>query len=175
MAITRDKKNTLVAELTDLFASAKGSAGASYTGTSVADMQELRKMAREAGIVIKVVKNRLVRVALQASDTYKNADTSLLTGQIVYAFSDSDEVAPAQILSKFSKSHPDFKLLVGFDMAGNTLDTNTVNALANLPTKDQLRGQLVGIFTAPLTKFLGVANGAQRGFAQVLKQRSEQI
>jgi ribosomal protein L10 len=46
---------------------------------------------------------------------------------------------------------------------------------ANLPTKDQLRGQLVGIFAVPSTKFLGVANGAQRGFAQVLKQRSEQI
>lgn len=65
MAITRDKKLSLVTELADLFVSAKGSAGAAYTGLSVADMQELRAQAREAGVVIKVVKNRLVRVALE--------------------------------------------------------------------------------------------------------------
>jgi large subunit ribosomal protein L10 len=175
MAISRDKKNTLVAELADLFASAKGTAGAVYTGLTVADMQTLRRSAREAGVVIKVVKNRLVRVALKESEIYKNADTSLLVGQVVYAFSDSDEVAPAQVLSKFSKTHPDMKLVVGFDATGATLDTANVNALANLPSKDQLRGQLVGVLAAPLTQFLGVANAAQRGFAQVLSQRADQI
>jgi len=63
MAITRDKKNTLVTELAELFANAKGSVGAAYTGLSVADMQNLRAQAREADVEIKVVKNRLVRVA----------------------------------------------------------------------------------------------------------------
>jgi ribosomal protein L10 len=71
MAITRDKKNTLVAELTELFASAKGSAGASYTGTPVADMQELRKMAREAGNSNQSCKKPTRKLLVQASDTYK--------------------------------------------------------------------------------------------------------
>lgn len=175
MAISRDKKNTLVAELADLFVSAKGVAGAAYTGISVAQMQELRAAARENNVTIKVVKNRLVRVALGANDKFAKADTSLLTGQLVYAFSSDDEVASAQILAQFSKKHPQLQLVAGFDGDGKSLDTATVTALANLPTKDQLRGQVVSVIAAPLTQFLGVANGAQRGFAQVLSQHAEQI
>jgi len=172
MAITRDKKNTLVAELAELFASAKGTVGAAYTGLSVADLQELRGLARQDNIIIKVAKNRLVRVALGADAKFKSADTSLLTGQLVYAFSSVDEVAPAQVLAKFAKTHPALKLIVGFDDTGSTLDTATVTALATLPTKDQIRGQLVSVIAGPLTGFLGVANGAQRGFAQVLSQHA---
>ncbi len=175
MAITRDKKNTLVTELADLFATAKGTVGATYTGLSVADMQQLRAAAREAGVVIKVVKNRLVRVALGQDEKFKAADTSLLTGQLVYAFSSDDEVAPAQVLAAFAKKHPELQLVAGFDGQGSSLNTATVKALAELPTKDQLRGQVVSVIAAPLTQFLGVANGAQRGFAQVLSQRAEQI
>lgn len=175
MAISRDKKQTLVAELANLFADAKGTAGAAYTGLSVADMQELRRLAREADVTIKVVKNRLVRVALSENEKYKAADTSLLNGQLVYAFSSTDEVAPAQVLAKFAKDHSALQLVVGFDGDGNTLDTPTVTALSQLPSKEQLRGQLVGVLAAPLTQFLGVANGAQRGFVQVLSQRSESL
>ncbi len=172
MAISRDKKNTLVAELAELFASSKGSVGAAYTTLSVSDLQELRAVAREAGVVIKVAKNRLVRVVLGNSDKFKAADTSLLTGQLVYAFSSDDEAAPAQVLAKFAKTHPALQLVTGFDATGSSLDTATVIALSTLPTKDQLRGQLVSVIAAPLTGFLGVANGAQRGFAQVLSQHA---
>ena len=172
MAITRDKKNTLVAELTELFASAKGSVGAAYTGLSVADLQELRALARQNNVVIKVAKNRLVRVALEANAKFKSADTYLLTGQLIYAFSSIDEVAPAQILAKFAKTHPAMKLVVGFDDTGITLDTATVTTLAQLPTKDQLRGQLVSVIAGPLSGFLNVANGVQRGFTQVLSQHA---
>jgi len=175
MAISRDKKNTLVAELTQIFASSKGTVGAAYTGINVAEMQELRALARESNVTILVTKNRLVRVALAASDKFKAADTGLLTGQLIYAFSSEDEVAPAQVIAKFAKTHPALKLVVGFDDSGKTLDTATVTALAALPTKDQLRGQLVGVLSAPLSGFLSVANGAQRGFAQVLSKRAESI
>lgn len=175
MAISRDKKQTLVAELADLFANAKGTAGAAYTGLTVADLQNLRAAARENNVVIKVVKNRLVRVALSQNDKFKAADTSLLTGQLVYAFSSEDEVAPAQLLATFGKKNPNLKLVVGFSDDGKSLDTATVQALATLPTKDQLRGQVVSVIAAPLTRFLGVANGAQRGFAQVLSQRAEAL
>lgn len=175
MAISRDKKKSLVAELTELLETAKGTAGASYTTLTVADLQELRASARENGVTIKIAKNRLVRVALSLNDKYKAADTSLLTGQLVYAFSDTDEVAPAQVLAKFAKAHPALSLVAGFDGQGASLDTASVKALAELPTKDQLRGQLVSVIAAPLTGFLGVANGAQRGFAQVLSQRAEAL
>ena len=175
MAISRDKKNTLVAKLSELFATAKGTAGATYTGLSVADLQELRASARANNVTITVAKNRLVRVALASNDKFKAADTSLLTGQLVYAFSSEDEVAPAQILAKFAKKHPELKLVAGFDDAGASLDTATVTALAELPTKDQLRGQLVSVIAAPLTSFLAVANGAQRGFTQVVSQHAKSL
>lgn len=175
MAISRNKKETLVAELTDLFATAKGAAGATYAGLSVADMQELRRQAREQGVSIKVVKNRLVRVALSQNDKFADADTSLLEGQLVYAFSSEDEVASAQVLAKFAKTHPEMRLIAGFDGEGRALNTVAVQALAELPTKEQLRGQVVSVLAAPLTQFLGVANGAQRGFAQVLSQRAEAL
>jgi large subunit ribosomal protein L10 len=175
MAITRDKKNTLVAELAELFGKAKGSVGAAYTGLTVSDMQVLRAAARAENVTIKVAKNRLVRVALSTESKFKAADTSLLSGQLVYAFSSVDEVAPAQVLAKFAKSHPALKLIIGFDDTGTSLDTATVTALAALPTKDQLRGQLVSVMTGPLCGFLNVANGSQRGFAQVVSQHAKSI
>jgi large subunit ribosomal protein L10 len=175
MAITRDKKNTLVAELAKLFASAKGSVGATYTGLNVADMQKLRAAAREENVRIIVAKNRLVRVALGADSKFKSAETDLLTGQLVYAFSSEDEVAPAQVFAKFAKTHPALKLVVGFDDTGATLDTAMVTALASLPTKDQLQSQLVSVIAGPLSGFLSVANGAQRGLTQVLSQHAESI
>lgn len=175
MAITRDKKESLVAELAELFADAKGTVGATYTGLGVKEMQELRKAARQQGVTIKVVKNRLVRVALSQDKKFKDADTSLLSGQLVYAFSSEDEIAPAQVLAKFAKNHSALQLVAGFDGEGNSLDTATVKALADLPTKDQLQGQLVSVLAAPLTQFLGVTNGTQRGLAQVLSQRAEAL
>ena len=114
MAISRDKKQTLVAELTELLKDAKGTAFARYQGLSVAELQELRKAAREANVVIKVVKNRLVRVALQDIDTYKETGTDLLAGQLVYAISTEDEVMPAKVLDTFAKTHPALQLAGGF-------------------------------------------------------------
>lgn len=175
MAISREKKEALVAELIQLFDTAKAAAGASYSGLSVAEAQELRRQAREAGVTIKVVKNRLVKVALAQTETYKNTETDALAGQLIYAFSEDDEVAPAQILAQFGKKHPAIQLAVGFGEDGSALDATAVKALADLPSKDQLRGMLASTIAAPLTNFLGVANGVQRGFTQVLHQRAEHI
>ena len=175
MAISRDKKNQLVTELNELLVGSKSTAVASYDGLTVPEMQELRKLAREANVSIKVVKNRLMRVAMSQHDRLKGADTSSLKGQLLYAFSSEDEVAPAQILKKFSKDHSAVKLVAGFDALGTVFDEAEITALANLPTKEQLQGQVVSVIAAPLTQFLGVANGAQRGFAQVLSQRAESL
>ena len=80
MAISKAKKDTLVADLTDLLSNAKLTAYARYQGLSVADMQDLRKTARETGVKIKVVKNRLVRVAMNEIGVYQDTDTTGLTG-----------------------------------------------------------------------------------------------
>lgn len=175
MAISKDKKQAQVAELRELFSNAKLVVSAKYTGLGVQDVQTLRNAARAGGVVIKVVKNRLVKVALSDHAIYKDADTSSLGDQLLYAFSSEDEVAPAQILATFAKTHDALKLVSGFSSDGHALDMAAVTMLASLPSKEQLRGQMVSVIAAPLSQFLNVANGTQRGFTQVLAQRAEAL
>ena len=150
MAISRDKKNALVSELTDVLSSAKMTVFAQYQGLSVADLQALRRSAREAGVTIKVVKNRLVRVALTSIDIYKDTDTSPLVGQLVYAISSDDEVAPAQVLNEFAKTHPGLVFAGAFSGEGATLSADEVKALAGLPSKNQLIAQVVAQLLSPV-------------------------
>jgi large subunit ribosomal protein L10 len=156
MAISRDKKQDLVAELSELLGSAKMTAFAAYQGLTVADLQQLRRAAREQGVTIKVVKNRLVRVALQQSDALKNADTSTLKGQLVYAMSTEDEVAPAQALANFAKTHEALKLTGAISAEGALLSEAEVKALATLPSKNELIAQVLATLSSPLD---GVMNG----------------
>ena len=150
MAISKDKKQALVAEMSELLAEAKGTAVASYQGTSVADLQALRREAREAGVVIKVVKNRLVRVAFAQHDTYKDTDTSALAGQLLYAISPDDEVMAATVLHEFAKTHPTVQLVAGFSGEGEALNTADVTALAGLPSKNQLVAEVVAQLLSPV-------------------------
>jgi large subunit ribosomal protein L10 len=159
MAITRDKKNTLVAELSDVLTQAKMTVFAHYQGLSVADIQELRRASREAGVTITVVKNRLVRVALGSLDTYKHADTSALTGQLLYAISTTDEVAPAQVLDTFAKTHPALAFAGAFSGEGVTLSADDVKALAGLPSKNQLIAQVVAQLLSPVHDVTNALSG----------------
>lgn len=159
MAITRDKKNTLVAELSAALTSSKMAVFAYYQGLNVADVQELRRAAREAGVTITVVKNRLVRVALESIETYKGIDTSGLTGQLLYAISDSDEVAPAQVLSTFAKTHPQLEFAGAFSGDGTLLSANDVKALAGLPSKNQLIAEVVAQLLSPVHDVTNALSG----------------
>lgn len=159
MAISRDKKNTLVAEVSEVLATSKMTVFAQYQGLSVAEVQELRAAAREAGVVIKVVKNRLVRVAMSENDTYKDTDTSALTGQLIYAISSEDEVAPAQVLDKFAKTHPALQLVGAFSGEGAALSTDEVKALAGLPSKNQLVAEVVAQLLSPVHDVTNALSG----------------
>jgi large subunit ribosomal protein L10 len=159
MAISRDKKNTLVAELSAAVSSSKMTVFAHYKGLSVADVQELRRAAREAGVSITVVKNRLVRVALESVETYKGIDTSGLTGQLLYAFSDSDEVAPAQVLNTFAKTHPQLAFAGAFSGEGKLLSADEVKALAGLPSKNQLIAEVVAQLLSPVHDITNALSG----------------
>ena len=172
MAISRDKKQTLVAELTELLKDAKGTAFARYQTLTVADLQELRKAAREAGVTIKVVKNRLVRVALQEIDTYKETDTSLLVGQLVYAVSTEDEVMPAKVLDTFAKTHPALQLAGGFSGEGLVISEADVKALAGLPSKDQLVAQVVSQLLSPVHDTVNALGGNLHGLLDGIEAKA---
>ena len=160
MAISKDKKNTLVADLTELLSTSKMTVFAKYQGLTVAELQELRKAARENGVKIKVVKNRLVRVAMGEIAVYKDTDTTGLTGQLLYAVSDSDEVMPAKVLANFAKTHEALAIAGGFNDAGAALSDAEVKALASLPSKNELIAQVVAQLMSPLNDSIsGLAGG----------------
>ncbi len=175
MALAKSKKSDVISELVDLLGSSKLTVVAFYRGLTVKQMQELRKQAKENGTTLKVVKNRLVKKALEQVDTLKDTDTSALRDQLVYAFNAQDEVAPAQVLAAFAKKAPELQFVGAINADGSFLSADDVKALASLPSKDQLRGQLVGTLAAPLSGFVNVLAGNVRGVLNVLNARAESM
>ena len=169
MAISKDKKNELVADLTELLSSAKTTVYAKYQGLTVAELQELRKAAREAGVKIKVVKNRLVKVAMNNIAVYKDTDTTGLTGQLLYATSSEDEVAPAKVLANFAKDHDALNLLGGFSDLGAALTESDVKALAAMPSKNELIAQVVAQLLSPATDTISGLTGGLSGIVSGLE------
>lgn len=172
MAISKDKKKTLVADLTELLSSSKMTVYAKYQGLTVAELQELRKAARENGVKIKVVKNRLVRVAMGEIAVYKDTDTSDLTGQLLYAVSDSDEVMPAKVLANFAKDHEALEISGAFNDAGNNLVADEVKELAKLPSKNELIAQVVAQLLSPVTDTVSGLTGGISGIVSGLEAKA---
>ena len=159
MAISKDKKQQLVADLNEILSDAKMTVFAKYQGLSVSELQELRHLARENNVKIKVVKNRLVRVAMGEIAVYKDTDTSALEGQLLYAISNDDEVAPAQVLAKFAKEHQALELKGAFSAEGKSLNEQEVVELSTLPSKDQLIGQVVNMLTGTVNDVTNALSG----------------
>lgn len=172
MAISKDKKSQLVAELNELLGKAKMTVFAEYRGIAVADLQVLRRAARDAGVKIKVVKNRLVKVAIQDIDDLKNVDTAGMQGQLLYAISSNDEVAPAQVLDKFAKDHPELKTIGAFSGEGINLSAEEVKSLAGLPSKEQLIGQIVDMLLSPLGDLTNALSGNLHGLLDSLAAKA---
>jgi large subunit ribosomal protein L10 len=159
MAISRDKKQAVVSDMSELLGNAKMTAFASYAGLSVADMQELRRAARQQNVAIKVVKNRLVTVALGQSEQLAGVDTSALKGQLLYALSPEDEVAPAQALAAFARTHEALKLQGAISAEGKLLSSDEVAALATLPSKNELIAQVLATLASPVHDVLSGLSG----------------
>jgi large subunit ribosomal protein L10 len=166
MAISRDKKNTLVADLTELLNDSKMVVYAKYEGLTVAELQELRKLARESGVKIKVVKNRLVKVAMKEIAAYKNTDVSALTGQLLYAVGSDEDFDAAKVLAKFAKTHAKMELVGGFNAEGTALSTEEVKTLGSLPTKNELIAQVVDTLLSGVNGIVsGLAEHAEKATA----------
>ncbi|MBQ3469500.1 50S ribosomal protein L10 [Candidatus Saccharibacteria bacterium] len=172
MAITKDKKKTLVADLTSLLENSKMTVFAHYQGLTVAELQDLRKAARENGVKIKVVKNRLVRVAMGEIAVYKDTDTTGLTGQLLYAISDSDEVAPAKVLANFAKEHEALQIAGGFNDLGANLAEDEIKSLAALPSKNELIAQVVAQLLSPVTDSISGLSGSLSGIVSGLEAKA---
>jgi len=159
MALSKDKKNEVVSEVADLLKDSKLTVVAKYQGTSVKSMQALRRSARENGTRVMVVKNRLFKKALESDDRFKQVDDDLLSGQLIYAFNPSDEVAPAQSLANFAKTEPQIEFVGGLMADGKLLSADEVKTLASLPSKEQLVAQVIATLLSPASSVVSSLTG----------------
>jgi large subunit ribosomal protein L10 len=159
MALSKDKKNEVVAEIAGLLGSSKMTVVTKYEGTTVKALQALRRQGRDNGTQLKVVKNRLVVKAIEQTDALKGVDTGALEGMLLYAFNAEDEVAPAQVIANFAKTNPTLEFVGAISAEGKFLTADEVKALATLPGKDQLIGQVVGMLLSPVNDVTNALSG----------------
>ena len=133
------------------------------SGLTVAEVSQLRRNMRDAGAQYKVTKNRLARRALEG--TKFQALQPLFTGPTAIAFSE-DPVAAAKVCVGFAKKNGKLTI-VGGALGGEELDTGQINALAKLPSLDELRATLIGLLQAPATKLAGVTQAPAGQLARV--------
>lgn len=140
------------------------------TGLTVYESMTLRRKVREAGASFKVTKNRLTRLALEG--TKFQALQSLMTGPTALAFSE-DPVAAAKVCVEFAKQNEKLTI-IGGALGEQLLDVNGVQALAKLPSLDELRGMLIGLLQAPATKVAGVLQAPAGQLARVISAYGSQ-
>jgi len=159
MALTKDKKNEVVAEVTELLKDSKMTVVAAYQGTPVKAMQALRRQGRDNGTKLKVVKNRLVIQAIKGQANLKDVDTSALNGMLLYAFNSEDEVAPAKVLADFAKTQPTLEFVGAISPEGHFVSADEVKALATLPSKNELIAQVVATLLSPVNDVTNALSG----------------
>ena len=140
------------------------------SGLTVHESMTLRRRVREAGAGFKVTKNRLTRLALEG--TKFQALQPLMTGPTALAFSE-DPVAAAKVCVEFAKQNEKLTI-IGGALGEQLLDVSGVQALAKLPSLDELRGKLVGLLQAPATKVAGVLQAPAGQLARVFSAYGSQ-
>lgn len=147
MSSAIEQKKLIVDEITNKFKSAVTAVVVDYRGLNVAEVTELRKQLREAGIDFKVYKNTLSRRAAEAAEL-AGLNESLL-GPNAIAFSNEDVVTPAKILNDFAKKHEALEIKAGV-IEGNIATVEEIKALAELPSREGLLSMLLSVLQAPM-------------------------
>jgi Ribosomal protein L10 len=162
--VKREEKQRLVEELHEAWSQAEAGLVAHYRGLSVAEMSELRRALRAAGVSLRVVKNTLARRAVK--DTGFSVVTDLLAGPTAVAYGE-DAVGMAKVLVDFSKQNKTLEILGGV-LEGRLLEKKDVAALANLPSREVLVGMLLNVMQAPLSGFVRTLNEVPATFVRAL-------
>lgn len=162
MGLNLNDKKAVVAEVSAQVANAQTIVIAEYRGIEVVDLTVLRRKARESGVYLRVLKNTLVRRAV--ADTPFAGLADQMVGPLIYSVS-ADPVAAAKILSDFAKSNDKLVLKAG-SYAGKVLDKAGVQALASIPSREELLSKLLFVMQAPVSGFA-------RALAALSKQREE--
>ncbi|NMA55740.1 MAG: 50S ribosomal protein L10 [Firmicutes bacterium] len=163
--MARPEKKAVVADLKDKLQRAQATILTDYRGLTVAEITELRRQLREAGLEYRVAKNTLTQLAAQ--DKIGDALDPYLVGPTALAFSYDDPVAPAKILAEFAKKHRALKIK-GAILEEKVIDAAGVQALADLPPYEVLVAQLLGVLQGPIRGLATVLAGPQRNLVYAL-------
>ena len=161
----RAEKKELVATFNEVAKTATVIVVAHNKGLTANQVVDLRNKMAKAGATIKVVKNRLAKIALNGTDAHGISD--LFVGPTMVAYG-ADPVAAPKVFADFAKGNDKFVVLGGV-LGKTTLDAQGVKALAELPSLDQLRGKLIGLIQAPATKIAGVVAAPAGQLARVIQ------
>ena len=142
-----------------------------YRGLTVKDIQILRSNMREAEADMKVYKNTLMHIALEEMEL-PNLD-AVLEGPSAFVFAGEDPVASAKALKDFSKANPNL-IIKGGMMDGLFVDAAQVEAIAALPSREELIAKLLGTISNPMVKTVRVLNGPMEAFARCVAAIAEQ-
>lgn len=159
------QKIAVIEKYTEKFKEAKCVYIADYKGIDVETVTEVRKRFREQNIEYKVLKNRLVRIALNNAGITELAEH--LTGANTYIIGYDDPVVPAKILEEFNKKE-DVLRLKAVLFEGKVLGAEQAKSIANLPSREVLLGQLLGMLNSPITKFAGTLQASMQKMVGVL-------
>ena len=162
MSLNLEGKKEVVAEVAAKVAKAQTMILAEYRGTTVANLTKLRSDARAKGVYMRVLKNTLARRAV-AGTSFEVAQAHMV-GPLLYSFSE-DAVAAAKVVSDFAKGNEKFVIMVGA-YNGKMLDKAGVQTLANIPSKEVLLSQLLGLMMSPIS-------GLARVIAAVATSKAE--
>ena len=171
MALRLQDKKALVKEVNAVAGDSVTAVAAEYRGLSVEEMTELRREARSAGVYLRVVKNTLARRAVEGTEFECMQDT--LKGPILLAFAKEDPGAAARVIKKFAKEH-DALQAVSLSVGGQLLPGSDLAKLAELPTLDQARAILLGVFVAPMSQLVRTLAEPPAMLARTLSARGEQ-
>ncbi|MGE6260823.1 50S ribosomal protein L10 [Heyndrickxia sporothermodurans] len=150
MSSAIDQKKQIVDEIAEKLKSSVSTVVVDYRGLNVAEVTELRKQLREAGVEFKVYKNTLTRRAAEIAEL--SGLEEALTGPNAIAFSTEDVVAPAKILNDFAKKNEALEIKAGV-IEGNTATVEEIKALAELPSREGLLSMLLSVLQAPIRNF----------------------
>lgn len=162
MGLNLNDKKAVVAEVSAQVANAETIVVAEYRGIGVVDLTVLRRKARESGVYLRVLKNTLVRRAV--ADTPFAGLADQMVGPLIYSVS-ADPVAAAKVLADFAKTNDKLVLKAG-SYAGKVLDKAGVQALASIPSREELLSKLLYVMQAPVAGFA-------RALDALAKQREE--
>jgi large subunit ribosomal protein L10 len=164
VALNREEKAAVVAEVSAEVAKAQSIVVAEYRGLEVGAITALRKQAREQGVYLRVLKNTLARRAVTGTPFEKLSDQ--LVGPLIYGLS-SDPVAAAKVLNAFAKDNDKLVLKAGA-MPNAVLDVNGVKALATMPSREELLAKLLGTMQAPIATFVRTLNEVPGRFVRTM-------